>query len=352
MNKKGVNIIFKTKSFPNISETFVVANIVDAINKGYAVTIITDKLQTLEKTSQLELFKKYGLLEKTVSFKTPTSSNRKVKALQLLLHPQKLYYFLKLVQLRKKKSFDAIFRIHFYWKFRNTKIVHVHFATALAPLLELKKIGLLKSKIIVTFHGYDAHFLPDRNKLELLIKDYHKYVAQITVNSAYLKDKLITKGFRESLIKIIPIGYSRELFKINKHKKRISTPFKIISVGRLVTLKGHYFGIKAISKLLKKEIDVSYTIVGEGPEFENLNKLILDLGLSKNIFLTGKKNQQEIKELFENSKLFLMTSTIDEHGRREAFGVVSLEAQAMGLPIVGFDSGGFPDTIIDGKTGF
>ena len=47
-----------------------------------------------------------------------------------------------------------------------------------------------------------------------------------------------------------------------------------------------------------------------------------------------------------------MPSTKDNSGRSEAFGVVSLEAQAMGLPIIGFDAGGFPDTIIDGITGF
>jgi len=46
-----------------------------------------------------------------------------------------------------------------------------------------------------------------------------------------------------------------------------------------------------------------------------------------------------------------LTSTSDRSERCEAFGVVSLEAQAMGLPVIGFKSGGFPETLVEGKTG-
>ena len=68
--------------------------------------------------------------------------------------------------------------------------------------------------------------------------------------------------------------------------------------------------------------------------------------------LEGFKNQIEIKQLLSENHLFLMTSSVDEFNRREAFGIVSLEAQSMGLPVVGFKSGGFPETLVEGKTGF
>ncbi len=352
MDQKNNHIIFKLKSFPQISETFVVANIVEAIKKGYSVTIITDKINPIAKSSQEYLFKKYQLLEKTIAFKSPTGSNRKAKALQILLRPKKLYYFLKLWQLRKKKSLDYIFLIQFYWNYRNAKIIHVHFATAINPLFDLKKIGLLKSKIIVTFHGYDAHFLPEGNSLKRLLENFNTYVSRITVNSTYLKEKLVAKGFNKNVIEIIPIGFDETVFQLKKSKNFNNVPFKIISVGRLVTLKGHDFGIKAIFQLKEMGFDISYTIVGTGAEYDNLLGLIKRLNLENQVFLLGSKSQLEIKELLENHHLFLMTSTKDESGRSEAFGVVSLEAQAMGLPIVGFNAGGFPDTVLDGETGF
>ena len=54
----------------------------------------------------------------------------------------------------------------------------------------------------------------------------------------------------------------------------------------------------------------------------------------------------------QNSDIYLMTSTYDELGRKEAQGLVTAEAQACGLPVVAFRSGGVPYTIEEGKTGY
>jgi len=345
-------IIFKTNSFPNISETFIVSNIIETIKKGYSVTIITDKINSISKTSQKNLIDDFELIKRTqVNFSPKERPIRYLKAMYLLLHPLKLYFFFKFWQLRKKKSLSYIFIIQFYWKFRKAKLFHVHFATAINPLFDLKQIGLLKSNIIVTFHGYDAHFLPKGTNLEMLLNNFKEYVSNITVNSTYLKNKLIAKGFLKETISIVPIGYDETIFKPTKEKLSQNLPFKLISIGRLVTIKGHQFGVKAVKQLKDNGIQVKYTIVGEGVEYKQLVKLIKKLKLEDAVNLVGAKSQLEIKKLLEEHHLFLMTSTKDEFNRQEAFGVVSLEAQAMGLPIVGFNSGGFPETIIEGKTG-
>ena len=120
----------------------------------------------------------------------------------------------------------------------------------------------------------------------------------------------------------------------------------------MVTLKGYDLGIKIVKKLINKGYNVLYTIVGDGIEFDNLKKQLKENNIENAVELVGSKDQLEIKKLLSKNHLFLMSSTKDESGRSEAFGVVSLEAQAMGLPVIGFDAGGFPDTIIDGVTGF
>jgi colanic acid/amylovoran biosynthesis glycosyltransferase len=77
------------------------------------------------------------------------------------------------------------------------------------------------------------------------------------------------------------------------------------------------------------------------------------LNLSDNVYFLGSQSQSEVIETMKGVDLFIMPSTYDDKsGRREAFGLVSLEAQASGLPVIGFNSGGFPDTIIEGETGF
>ncbi len=350
---KTNRVVFKLKSFPEISETFVISNIVEAIKQDFDVKIISDIVKSQTNTSQLELLKKYKILEKTKYFNQPKKkAKRYFKVLQYLCNPILFYYFIKYINIERKFSLGYLFILHFYLNYRNVKVFHIHFATAINPLLELKRIGFLKSKIIVTFHGYDAHFLHEGKRLKELILNFNSYVNQITVNSTYLKNKLIVKGFSENLIKIVPIGYNEGVFNNDIEKNISETPLKLISVGRLVTLKGHDLGIKAIKILKDKGYHVEYNIIGAGVEYGNLKALIDKLGLGNEVKLLEAKSQLEIKKLFRNSHLFLMTSTKDENERSEAFGVVSLEAQAMGLPIIGFNSGGFPDTMIDGKTGF
>ena len=97
---------------------------------------------------------------------------------------------------------------------------------------------------------------------------------------------------------------------------------------------------------------VVYHIIGEGEERNNLEELILELDLKNYVFLHGAKNQEEVKAYLEESDVFLMTSVTDSTGRKEAQGVVTIEAQSCGLPVIAFNSGGVPYTIKDKITGY
>ncbi len=346
-------VVFKTVSFPTFSETFIGSNITEAIDAGFDVKIIVDTINASDNTSQPDLLAKYGLLDKVLRFEQPRGKiNRYIKAASHLLNPLLLYCFIKYSIFKGKKSLDYIFILKFYWKFRNAAAYHVHFATVIHPLFELKEIGFIKSKIVVTFHGYDAHFLPNGEQLKNLICNFNNHVAQITVNSVFLKNLLVSKGFRESEISIVPIGINTEFFKRDILSIASKATLKLITVGRLVALKGQEYGLRALNILIDKGFSVHYTIVGTGSELAKLMDLTKQLKMETHVTFEGNRNQQEIKELLQEHQVFLMTSTINEAGTREAFGVVSLEAQAMGLPVVGFQSGGFPETVIEGKTGF
>jgi colanic acid/amylovoran biosynthesis glycosyltransferase len=345
-------IIFKTNSFPTISETFIVSNIIEAVKNGYEVKIIVDTVNPKTNTSQPDLLAQYGLLDKVSKLEQPKGGiKRIIKAFQYLLNPFLFYYFLRYYILKKKFSLSYAFILKFYKDFRETKTFHVHFASAIHPLFELKEIGFLKSKVVLTFHGYDEHSLPKGELLKNLTHNFNKYVCHITANTEYLKNKLVTKGFDSNKIKIIPIGIDTDFFENKTIETYKNQPFKIITVGRFVAIKGQSFGIKSVKLLKDKGCKIAYTLVGYGKELNSLQKLVKELNLEDTVTFCGAKNQEEIKALLKKSQLFLMTSTSDITERCEAFGVVSLEAQAMGVPIIGFKSGGFPETIIEGETG-
>jgi colanic acid/amylovoran biosynthesis glycosyltransferase len=347
-------IIFKVPSFPEVSETFILSAIISAIKSGEEVKIIANKVKAVANSSQPELLFEYDLLKKSIEFQQPTDKKLRKRAfLAFLFKPVSLYYYFKFCLIKGKVSLDYVFYLNFYASLRKTAVFHAHFLPSLTPLLELKKIGYLKSKLIVTFHGYDAHFLPQRAVLDNMLLNIEKYVNHITVNSQYLKNLLVNKGFKSCSIDIVPIGIDTVFFKnINQRDFENKRAVKLITVGRLVPLKGQEYGISAVKLLKDLGYHVSYTLIGSGSELSRLKELVRKLELQNSVCFLGDKSQEEIKNELEQHDVFLMTSTHDDHGRREAFGVVSLEAQAMGLPVIGFDSGGFPETIINKHTGF
>ncbi|MFT5863593.1 MAG: colanic acid/amylovoran biosynthesis glycosyltransferase, partial [Flavobacteriales bacterium] len=252
----------------------------------------------------------------------------------------------------KSVTLEHVYHLKFYEKFDRDDVFHVHFATAISPLLNLIRIGFLKSKVIVTFHGYDAYILPKGNKLERLIDDYRKYVHAITVNSQFLKNRLVSQGFDKVKIHVIPVGIDCSKFIQKGNSRALNENFKLLSIGRLIPLKGHRFGIEVAKKLIDRGHDIQYTIAGYGELLKPLEELIADYKLEGKVFLIGKQSQEKIAALLQASDIFLMTSTYNRVNRREAFGMVSLEAQVAGVPVVGFNSGGFPETVIEDVTGF
>ena len=119
----------------------------------------------------------------------------------------------------------------------------------------------------------------------------------------------------------------------------------LISVGRLIPLKGHKYGIKALKLLIDEGISAHYTIIGIGREENVLKALVKELKLDDHVSFMGLKSQSELQEQYSKNHLFLMTSITDDQNRAEAQGIVTLEAQSMGLPVVAFDSGGVSSTL-------
>ncbi|MBW4360368.1 glycosyltransferase [Flavobacterium taihuense] len=349
------SIIFQTSSFPIASETFIVSNIIASIEKGYDVVIMTKTKNKIGDSSQAELLCKYKLLEKTVVLKQPTKKYKRLLfGFFCMLHPIILFYFIKHCWQNGTWKFNLLYKLHHYLPYRKADVFHVHFAVAADELPVLKQMGFLKSKLLVTFHGYDA-FFRDNFEQELLKNRYSllfQFADRITVNTPFLLNKVLALGCLLSKLAIVPVGVNLEFFSPKNYPKQIISgqELQLVSVGRVVDLKGHEYGIRAVKLLVHSGYSVFYTIIGEGVLLEKLKLLVKNLQLESYVAFFGKGSQEEIREVYENSHIFLMTSIMDATGREEAQGIVTAEAQSMGLPIVGFESGGVPFTISE-RTG-
>lgn len=110
--------------------------------------------------------------------------------------------------------------------------------------------------------------------------------------------------------------------------------FEFVSVGRLVDWKRFDNLIKAADHLRNAGYGFHVTIVGGGSEYEKLRKMIVDLQLKDIVNLLGQKNKEEIIKNLHKADAFVLAS---DH---ETFGVVYIEAMAMGLPVIACNIGG------------
>lgn len=350
---KKKEIIFKIPEFPHISETFLVAQIVTAINLGYDIKIITRKLIS----ENIGLIDKHQLLDKIIIEDYKVPSNKFVRVLKwillLIINFKDISYIIKYYREHLKFSSSTLYEWVFYKQLNNADIVHVQYGTYKYPIDILKKIGFFKPGIVVTFHGHDA-FFPIYGHIENngYYENLFKSDILITANTIYLADKIKELGCSKDKITIIPVGVDTSFFYPNKDVKNDKEPIKLITVGRLDKVKGHEYCIEVIKKLLKKGIDVRLTIVGEGEERFNLETLIKKYKLEENIFLVGSKEPVEVRTALWNHDVYLLLAVPVEQNRRETQGLATLEAEACGLPAIVFDSGGVKYTVKNEVSGF
>ncbi|APY07550.1 hypothetical protein BWZ20_04225 [Winogradskyella sp. J14-2] len=351
------SIIYLTKSFPHKSETFIVNQITAAIEKGFDVGILTYNYLKPSNSSQEDLFSKYKLHQRVNAIDYNIPTNIFLKLLSLVKLNFLFYnYIIKAKNLSFRKRYTLLpFQIQFFKKFKKTDTFHIHFGHASFDIIKLKSLGVIQSKVIITFHGIDAHWLDDveYNAKKKQYSEVFKYADLITVNSNYLNEKLKKLGCPKNKVIIIPMGVDVNYFKANiNYSQHEEGTITLLSIGRLIELKGHEYAIMSISELVKQGYKVKYNIVGNGKLYDKLDNLITRLGIEDSIKLLGHRDQIEIKNLLEKTDIFLMPSTVDITGRAEAQGQVTAEAQSMGVPVVAFNSGGIKDTIIESKTGF
>ena len=351
------SILFKIWKFPQLSETFIVNQIVLAVKLGYEVKILAGELTDISKNANCELFEEYNLYDKIIveDYMIPQQKSKRIfKAAWLLI--MNVFLLPQLIKYYKdsgKNGLLPLYEFFFYKSFRNFDTIHIQFGTNKHPVDIMKKNGYLKSRIIVSFHGHDLYFpinniIPNNGYYDRLFETADYLVA----NTPFLKEKLLAINAPEEKIEIIPVAVDTSIFKPVKLDDKKSDIIRIISVGRLEIFKGHQFGIKCISQLVKKGYNIQYSIIGDGSQKELLESLIQKYGLKKHIFLLGRKSQEEISKTLPIQDIFLMTSITDPNYGVESQGLVTAEAQACGLPVVAFDTGGVKYTLIDGKTGY
>lgn len=351
-------ILFKVAGFPMLSETFVIRQITMALKQGFDARILSKVVYGPEHTSLPTLIDHYDLIARSdvQSRPIPRKGIYRIGQIFRLIRSSRNWSWLKTLNpfiygmygLKGLLIVD-LYSVRYYL---NYDLVHAQFGPNAYPFDLLKDKGLFKGGLITTFHGYDTHLdgMP-KALIEQKYKVMFSIADLITVNTPYLAGLLEQLNCPQEKLEVIHMPVDTDFFS-PKSVERDKTGFRLISVGRLIELKGHIFGIRAVKVLREQGFEVAYTIVGDGPLKRELEVAIEDLDMIDCVKLYGAAQQHEIRDLLRQSDVFLMTSVTDTYGRREAQGLVCGEAQSCQVPVVAFDSGGVPYTMRHGETGY
>lgn len=295
--------------------------------KGYHVDYITTYFNGLKREESIN-----GV----VIHRVPVLG-RKNKAnasmISLLLFPFCAYH--KTVQLCKSHKYEFI---------------NTHFAVPTGPLgvWISKKFNIPN---ILSLHGGDIYdptkkFSPHKWLIfRLCIKYVLKHSDYVIAQSSNTRENAQKYYCSQTQIQIIPLPYQKVEFDAVTRQNiglNVSDTY-LISIGRLVRRKGYDYLLHALAEINKP--DLKLIILGEGPEKENLEKLIKENGLENRVIMPGFVSENKKFQYLNCSDIYVLSSV------HEGFGIVLQEAMQVGLPIVSTNYGGQVDIVKENENG-
>jgi glycosyltransferase involved in cell wall biosynthesis len=227
-------------------------------------------------------------------------------------------------------------------------LIHAHYLFTTETLAGLKRCGLMDTPLVGTAHGVDLNVWAPRQRRSVFPGSLSS-TDTLTCGSQFMRTQLQRWNIVGPEIEVVPQSVDSNR-TVRRHSG--SSPFTVLSVGRLLPVKGLEYGLEAFALIRKAVPGARYWIAGDGPERERLQALARQLDLGEAVHFLGHLIHDELLRYYEGADVFLFPSVTAEDGAQEGQGLALLEAQASGLPVVASESGGIPENMIDGGSGY
>ncbi len=351
--ERGGRLVYVLGSFPSLSETFILREILELERRGLKLSILA-----LEPGDGVVHESAAELAGRTVYRPWPLSPRSLLAGIvAMILYPfgfwGALLYTLGCIFRAPRaagelaRSFAAAAFFACALRGSKPRHVHAHFATMPAT------VGLLLAHMLETTFSLSAH-ARDLFTDEAVLMDRKVREAEFV--------SVCTQAGLEQIRRQQPVSSTERLNLIHHgvdvvelmplpHPEPSDGPPLILSIGRLVEKKGFPILLRAAAMLRREGIDFRLRIIGTGPEEADLRRLAAGLALEDCVQFDGALAHEELIPLFRTADLFALASIVASDGDRDGLPNVLLEALAMGVPAVSTRVSAIPELIEHEETG-
>ncbi len=215
----------------------------------------------------------------------------------------------------------------------------------------------LRVPYVIYAHGEEITICQGDPKLAPTIRPVYDDAAAVIANSTFTVETLAKAGVRTEHVTQISPGVDADTFcpaaPDDELVSRLGLEGKVVllSVGRLTLRKGHDQVISALPRILEAVPNLVYVIASDGEEREHLEELVAKHGVGGAVHFLGAVDVDSLPRLYNTCDIFIMANRELPGGDIEGFGIVFLEANACGKPVIGGASGGTSDAIRHGQSG-
>ncbi|HEX6590158.1 MAG TPA: glycosyltransferase family 4 protein [Longimicrobiales bacterium] len=231
-------------------------------------------------------------------------------------------------------------------------VLHVHWPIphGVIGLAAKRASGL---PLVSTFHGVELTWTARKMAwLRPFLRRLIRASDAVTANSSHT-ERLIRAEVERDVVRV-PFGAALEGRTDEPGssvlKGAASSPFRLLFVGRLVERKGLAYLLEAMAAM-RGTRRVLLDVVGDGPLRPTLERRAQELGLTDVVRFRGFVDAERLERSFAEADAFVLPAVEDAKGDVEGLGVVLIEAQTHGLPVIASASGGIVDIVLHERTG-
>lgn len=347
-----LRIAFLLPTFPELSNTFILAQITGLLDRGHEVDIFA--LETKSFDGAQPDVARYDLASRLRHLPVPRRHlQRAASSVSILTGPGGRHPAVRdalNVRRHGRRAMNLV-QLHTAASFVRAgdyDVLHCQFGDHGPAAARLVSLGATRAPLVTSFRGADVTVHLARRPRQF--RELFRIGTLFLPVSRDFAERLVAMGAPHDRVHVQRSGIDLSRFAFVPRRAPAGRA-RLLFVGRITEKKGLAYALEAVARLLAAGRDVDLSVVGRGPLLAPMQALAGELGLGDHVRFLGARTQDEVVDLMTSSHVLLAPSMTATDGDQEGIPNVVKEAMATGMPVVATYHSGIPELVEDGISG-